>query len=91
MGDDHHGLALPGQGLQLEHDPVEGDLVEGGRRFVAQEDGRVGDEGAGDGRALLLAGRKLARQAPALGRQVDLGERFAGSAQGFFPRNPAIE
>ena len=58
--------------------------VQVGQRLVEQEHGRLEDEGAGDGHALLLAARQLAGQAVPEGAETDRGE--AGARQS--PRLP---
>ena len=58
--------------------------VQVGQRLVEQEHGRLEDEGAGDGHALLLAARQLAGQPVPEGVEADRGE--AGARQS--PRLP---
>ena len=67
VGHAHDGLvqfALDVDELVLE--PLPGNRVDGAERFVHQENGRVGREGAGDADALLLPARELSRVAVAV-------------------------
>ena len=58
----HQGGAVFGDFLQLRLDRLFGLRIERRRRFVEDQDGRVLQQGAGDGHALLFATRQL--QAP---------------------------
>ena len=58
VGDDDAGPA-PGGLVEGAHDGGLGDGVEGGGGLVEDEDGRVLEDGAGDGHALLLAAGEL--------------------------------
>ena len=60
MGDHDDGLAvLAIECLEERKDFVTGFPVEIARRLIAEEDGGVGDDGAGDADALLFATRQL--------------------------------
>ena len=64
MGDVEKGN--PGFGLQffqLAAHPDAQERVEGGQRFIEQQDLRIGGQGTGQIRPLLLAARQLRRQA----------------------------
>jgi len=53
--DDHSATVLFGEAAEDIEDGAAGGGIEGGGRFVGEDDGGVAGEGAGDGDALLLA------------------------------------
>ncbi len=59
MGDHDDGVAFGVDALELFHDGEGGVGVEIARRFVGEDDFGVGDDGAGDGDALLLTAGEL--------------------------------
>ena len=59
--DQHDGLAAVVQLLEDAHDLFGRARVEVAGRLVGEEDGRIGDQRAGDGHALLLAAGELRR------------------------------
>ena len=59
MGDHDDGVALGVNALELFHDDEGGVGVEVAGGFVSEDDFWVGDDGAGDGGALLLATGEL--------------------------------
>ena len=60
------------------HDLVAARRVEIAGRLVGDEQGRAGDDGAGDGHALLLAAGELGRRVVLAAAQADLGQRLHG-------------
>ena len=84
MRHDDHGHAVA---CQVAHDPqhVADKLgIERRRGLVKEHDVRIHRQGAGDGHALLLAARKLARhKIDALGK-TDLGQLLDGDLLGLF-------
>jgi hypothetical protein len=59
------------------HDLVAALAVEVAGRLVGEQDQRAGDDGAGDGDALLLAAGKFGRRVMFPAGQADLRQRFA--------------
>ena len=81
VGDDEQRLALFAHERQQQVDDGAGRTraVEVARGFVGEDDGRVVDERAGDGDALLLAAGKFERQVVQAFAQADLVQAFGGS------------
>ena len=73
-------------GQQL-HDLVAATRVEVAGRLVGEHHVGLGDDGAGDRHALLLAAGELARVVALPARQPDLGERIAAATRA--PLRPA--
>ncbi|MNZ44195.1 hypothetical protein D3C78_618230 [compost metagenome] len=90
MGDQHDGqLQLTVDlGQQLQH-RCGGLRVQGAGGFVAQQDLRVGRQGAGDADALLLAARELRRVLFGVVRQAHAGQQPGDALVDFGPRQPA--
>src|SRR5690606_15973278 len=81
---DHDGGDLRPVGLlgeQGDHLTAAG-AVEGGGRFVDEQHGRVGDQGAGDADPLALAAGELAGTLVGAMRHADRGEQFGRVAAG---------
>ena len=83
MGDEEEGrLPFAAPVEEVSDDLVAGRGVEVPGRLVREEEGGAVDEGAGDGDALLLAARKLARIVPQAVVEPHRGELFAGPVEG---------
>ena len=78
--DDRDALVTVEAGQQV-HDLPAGLGVEIAGRLVGQQDGGLGDDGARDGDALLLAAGQLARRVIFAASQPDAGQRVAGPAR----------
>ena len=79
MGDHHDGLAVVlVEHLEQQHDLVRGGTIQIARGLVADEERRIGDDGARDGDALLLAARQLLWLVPGTLAQADERERDLG-------------
>ncbi len=76
--EDDGDAALRVQPLEQAHDLRAGLRVEVARRLVGQDDGRLGDQRAGDGDALLLAARQLVGVVLQPVAQPDGFQRLAG-------------
>ena len=84
MRHDDHGHAVA---CQVAHDTqnVADQLgVERRRGLVKEHDVRIHRQGAGDGNALLLAARELARHKVDTLGKTDLGQLLDGNLLGFF-------
>ena len=76
VGDHHDRLAvLAVQHLQQAQDLVGGGAVEVAGRLVADQERRIGHDGARDRHALLLAARELPRLVPGAVREADQRQR----------------
>ena len=83
MGDHDDGDAAFGvEAAEQFHDLEGGFGVEVAGGFVGEEGVRIGDDGAGDGDALLLAAGEFGRGVAFLVGDADAGERLAGHAGG---------
>ena len=59
------------------HDLVAALAIEVAGRFIGEQDQRLGDDGARDGDALLLAAREFGRRVMLPAGQADARQRFA--------------
>ena len=70
------------QVLQKTEDLLTGGLVEVAGGLVGEKNFGLGDQGAGQGHALLLAAGKLPGEVPGAGAQADFAEPAVGGAAG---------
>jgi hypothetical protein len=88
VGDDDNGPAgLKGHPLKQLHDILAGLRVQSGGRFVADQQVRVVDQGAGDSDSLLLPARQLRRQRVDAIPQAELGQQVGGASDGLGARS----
>ncbi len=88
MGGDKEALPIGREvGEEVDHGVCAGP-VQIGRRLVHEEQGRVVEERPGDGDALALAARELAREVGATGAEADIGEERPGPPPAALPPDP---
>src|SRR5690606_36357366 len=76
--DDHDGVTLTVERLEKLHDLLARAGVQVAGRLVGQQDGRVIDQGAGDGDTLPLTARELVRLVVHTVRQAHVLQRLRG-------------
>ncbi|CAD5377913.1 hypothetical protein OF001_U250010 [Pseudomonas sp. OF001] len=85
VGDQQHGAAFLGQRTDHVEHFLDHLRIERRGRLVEQDHLGLHAQGAGDGRALLLAAGQLGRVAVALGGDADLGQQRLGALGGLGP------
>jgi len=81
VGDHQDGAAAAaGEFLEEVDDIATGLAIEGGGRFVGEDEFRIGDECSGDGDALFLAAGNFRGEIVEPFAEADAGENFRGSA-----------
>ncbi len=77
MGDQHQGGAAAGVEFEQQvADVLAGGLVQRPGGFIGEQDARAGDEGTGQGHALLLAAGQLSRVVAGAVREAHLGQHL---------------
>ena len=79
MSNHNYGVAFGVEGAEFFHDDVGRAAVKVTGGLVGEDDGWVGDEGSGNGDALLLAARELGRQIIFALFEAEGGKNFGGA------------